>query len=117
MVTMLPLTTSAATAVTITAAAAAAARTDILASSLLATIQEFVALNAHYRIQEVRIAVTKGSGKGESVPFAYITGVESGVNVTGALLMTRLRYPLNLLEVVAEVEAKRLGGMEKVSIV
>ena len=116
VVTMLPLTTNAATAVTITAAAAAA-RTDIFVSSLLATIQEFVALNAHYRIQEVRIAVTKGSGKGESVPFAYITGVESGVNVTGALLMTRLRYPLNLLEVVAEVEAKRLGGMEKVSIV
>ena len=62
VVTMLPLTTNAATAVTITAAAAAAARTDIFVSSLLATILEFVALNAHYRIKEVRIAVTKGSG-------------------------------------------------------
>ena len=60
VVTMLPLTTNAATAVTITAAAAA--RTDIFVSSLLATILEFVALNAHYRIKEVRIAVTKGSG-------------------------------------------------------
>ena len=59
VVTMLPLTTNAATAVTITAAAA---RTDIFVSSLLATILEFVALNAHYRIKEVRIAVTKGSG-------------------------------------------------------
>jgi hypothetical protein len=43
--------------------------------------------------------------------------VESGVNVTGALSTTRLRYPLNLLEIVAEVEARRSGGMEKVSIV